>query len=65
MHQGTTKEQQLLDNLKRKHKSLDNTIKTLYNKSYNNEKDIHDMKKQKLYLKDQITKLEKGVQKNG
>lgn len=65
MHQEITKKQRLLENLKRKHNSLDKQIEMAYSESYTNDSKITEMKKQKLYLKDQLTKLETRSKQNG
>lgn len=57
--------EKLLENMKKRHKNLDNQIKSLYSTSYITDTEITELKKQKLQLKDEITKLEKGVHLNG
>jgi uncharacterized protein YdcH (DUF465 family) len=51
----------LLEILKTRHKHLDKKIELYYGNNCNNDIEIQEMKKQKLYLKDEITKLEKGA----
>lgn len=57
--------EKLLENMKKRHKNLDTQIKMLYSRSYITDTEITELKKQKLQLKDEITKLEKGVHSNG
>lgn len=54
------KQVQRLDRLKSDHKMLDKQINELYN-SFNDDTILTELKKQKLRIKDEISKIELGL----
>jgi len=50
-----------IDSLTKKHKELDKEVEQMYNNNSFNDDTIHEMKKQKLYLKDEINNLQQQL----
>ena len=50
-----------INSLTKKHKELDKEVEQMYNNNSFNDDTIHEMKKQKLYLKDEINNLQQQL----
>ena len=53
-----------IESLTKKHKELDKEVDKMYTSNSFNDDTIHEMKKQKLFLKDQINTLQQQLGEN-